>query len=219
MMGEGMANELQSDFRKKLESAPFIAILRGVQHGEVVEIAEALVSTGISIIEITVDSPDPYITMETLALRISEQVMICAGNVLTAEQARDAANAGSRVIFSPNFNASVVEASKSKKALSAPGIFTVTEAVAAIDAGADALRIFPADNFSTNGLHALRTVLPEDTIYLPTGGLTAHKVKNWMAAGAVGFGLGTSIYTPGTTADEVLDRARVFTQILVRDDA
>ena len=214
-----MAEGLQSDFRKKLENAPFIAILRGVQHGEVVEIAEALVSTGISIIEITVDSPDPYITMETLALRISEQVMICAGNVLTAEQATDAANAGSRVIFSPNFDASVIEASKNKKALSAPGIFTVTEAVAAIDAGADALRIFPADNFSTNGLHALRTVLPEDTIYLPTGGLTAHKVKSWMAAGAVGFGLGTSIYTPGTTADEVLDRARVFTQILVRDDA
>lgn len=154
--------------------------------------------------------------METLALRISEQVMICAGNVLTAEQATDAANAGSRVIFSPNFNASVIEASKSKKALSAPGIFTVTEAVAAIDAGADALRIFPADNFSTNGLHALRTVLPEDTIYLPTGGLKAHKVQSWMAAGAVGFGLGTSIYTPGTTADEVLDRARVFTQILAR---
>jgi 2-keto-3-deoxy-6-phosphogluconate aldolase len=131
-MGEGMANELQSDFRQKLESAPFIAILRGVQHREVVEIAEALVSTGISIIEITVDSPDPYVTMETLALR---------------------------------------------------------------------------------------TVLPEDTIYLPTGGLKAHKVQSWMAAGAVGFGLGTSIYTPGTTADEVLDRARVFTQILVRHDA
>ena len=219
MMGEGMAEGLQSDFRKKLENAPFIAILRGVQHGEVVEIAEALVSTGISIIEITVDSPEPYLTMEKLALRISEQVMICAGNVLTAEQATDAANAGSRVIFSPNFNASVVEASKNKKALSAPGIFTVTEAVAAIDAGADALRIFPADNFSTNGLHALRTVLPEDTIYLPTGGLTAHKVKSWMAAGAVGFGLGTSLYTPGTTADEVLDRAKVFTQILVRHDA
>ena len=122
-----MAEELQSDFRKKLESAPFIAILRGVQHGEVVEIAEALVSTGISIIEITVDSPDPYITMETLALRISEQVMICAGNVLTAEQATDAANAGSRVIFSPNFNASVIEASKNKKALSARSLIHISE--------------------------------------------------------------------------------------------
>ncbi len=210
---------MQSDFRKKLENAPFIAILRGVQHWEVVEIAEALVSTGISIIEITVDSPEPYLTMEKLALRISEQVMICAGNVLTADQATDAANAGSRVIFSPNFNASVVKASKNKRALSAPGIFTVTEAVAAIDAGADALRIFPADNFSTKGLHALRTVLPEETIYLPTGGLTAHKIKSWMAAGAVGFGLGTSLYTPGTTPGEVRDRARVFTQILVRDDA
>jgi len=219
MHGEGMMGKLRSDFLKKLEDAPFIAILRGVQHGEVVEIAEALVSAGISIIEITVDSPDPYLSMEKLALRISEKVTICAGLVLTADQAKDAANAGSRVIFSPNFNASVVEASKSKKALSVPGIYTTTEAVAAIDAGADALRIFPADSFSTKGLHALRKVLPEETIYLPTGGITAHKVKSWMAAGAVGFGLGTSLYTPGTTPAEVHDRARVFTQILVCDDA
>lgn len=214
-----MTDPLRTDFLKRLDAAPFIATLRGVQHGEVVEIAEALVSTGISIIEITVDSPEPFITMETLALRVSELVMICAGNVLTADQATDAANAGGRVIFSPNFNASVVAASKNKKALSVPGIFTATEAVAAVDAGADALRIFPADNFSTQALREFRTVLPEDMIYIPTGGITAHKVKSYMAAGAAGFGLGTSIYVPGTTADEVRDRARIFTQILVRDDA
>lgn len=214
-----MTGELQSDFLARLQNAPFIARLRGVTHQEVVEISEALVSAGISIIEITVDSPEPYFNMEKLALRISEQVMICAGNVLTADQATDAVNAGSRVIFSPNFNASVVEASKSKKALSVPGIFTTTEAFAALDAGADALRLFPADMLSTQGLRSLRKVLPEETIYLPSGGITAHKVKSWMSAGAAGFGLGTSIYTPGASPDEVHDRAKVFTQIVERDDA
>ncbi len=214
-----MTDALRIDFLSRLGAAPFIATLRGVQHKEVVAIAEALVSTGISLIEITVDSPDPFITMETLALRISDQVMICAGNVLTVDQATDAANAGGRVIFSPIFNRSVVEASKNKRALAVPGIFTATEAVAAVDAGADALRIFPADNFSTQALREFRTVLPEDMIYIPTGGINAHKVKSYMAAGAAGFGLGTSIYTPGATPEEVHDRAKVFTQILVRDDA
>jgi 2-dehydro-3-deoxyphosphogalactonate aldolase len=211
-----MTAELREDFLAKLESAPFIAILRGAQHAEIVEIAEALVSAGIGIIEITVDSPDPYLCMEKLALRLSEQVMICAGNVLTVDQAKEAANAGSRVIFSPNINASVVEASKSKNVMSVPGIFTVSEAIAALDAGADALRLFPADTISTKGLHALRRVLPEETIYLPAGGITAHKVQGWMAAGAVGFGLGTSLYTPGATPDEVSDRAAIFTQMLAR---
>ena len=208
----GLADSLRIDFLSRLGAAPFIAMLRGVQHGEVVEIAEGLVSTGISIIEITVDSPDPYMTMEKLALKMSDQVM-------TAGQATDAANAGGRVIFSPIFNASVVEATKEKKALSVPGVFTATEAFSAIDAGADALRLFPADSLGTKGLHSLRKVLPDDTIYLPTGGITAHKVKNWMKNGAAGFGLGTSLYTPGATPEEVQDRARVFTQILVRDDA
>ena len=214
-----MTGTLRSDFLKRLDVSPFIAALRGVTHAEVVEIAEALVSTGITIIEITVDSPEPFITMETLAIRLSEQVMICAGNVMTADQATDAANAGCRVVFSPNFTQSVVMASKNKNALAVPGIFTATEAVAAVDAGADALRIFPANNFSTQALREFRTVLPEDMIYIPTGGITAHKVKSYMAVGATGFGLGTSIYTPGTTPDEVHERAKVFTQILVRDDA
>ncbi|MFQ5982870.1 MAG: 2-dehydro-3-deoxy-6-phosphogalactonate aldolase [Woeseiaceae bacterium] len=214
-----MTDKVRIEFLSRLGVAPFVAMLRGVQHGEVVEIAEALVSTGISLIEITVDSPEPYKSMEKLALRVSDRVMICAGNVLTPGQATDAANAGGRVIFSPIFNATVVEASKEKRALSVPGVFTATEAASALDAGADALRIFPADSFSTKGLHALRKVLPDDTIYLPSGGITAHKVKSWMAAGAAGFGLGTSLYTPGATPEEVQDRARVFTQILVRDDA
>ncbi len=214
-----MTDTLRSDFLKRLDSKPFIAALRGVQHSEVVEIAEALVSTGITIIEITIDSPEPFITMEKLAIRLSEQVMMCAGNVMTADQATDAANAGCQVICSPIFTQSVVMASKNKNALAVPGIFTATEAVAAVDAGADALRIFPADNFSTQALREFRTVLPEHMIYIPTGGITAHKVRSYMAAGAAGFGLGTSIYTPGTTPDEVHDRAKVFTQILVRDDA
>ena len=91
-----MTGTLRSDFLKRLDASPFIAALRGVTHAEVVEIAEALVSTGITIIEITVDSPEPFITMETLAIRLSEQVMIFAGNVMTADQATDAANAGCR---------------------------------------------------------------------------------------------------------------------------
>ncbi|MFQ5548570.1 MAG: 2-dehydro-3-deoxy-6-phosphogalactonate aldolase [Woeseia sp.] len=214
-----MTEKLRNEFLTRLEAAPFIAMLRGVQHSEAVEIAEALASTGISIIEITVDSPDAYMSIERLALRISDQVLICAGNVLTAGQATDAANAGGRVIFSPIFNATVVEASKEKNALSVPGVFTATEAFSAIDAGADALRIFPADTLSTKGLHALTKVLPDDTIYLPSGGITAHKVKNWMTNGAAGFGLGTSLYTPGATPEEVRDRAKVFTQILDRKDA
>ena len=214
-----MTDTLRIDFLSRLAATPFIATLRGVQHAEVVEIAEALVSSGITLIEITVDSPEPYFTMEKLALRISDQVMICAGNVMTPEQATDAANAGSRVIFSPIFNESVVKATKEKRALSVPGIFTATEAVAAVNAGAEALRIFPADNFSTQALREFRTVLPEEMIYIPTGGITAHKVKSYMAAGAAGFGLGTSIYTPGATPDEVEQRAKVFTQILVRPDA
>lgn len=214
-----MAEALRSDFLSRLAVAPFIATLRGVQHAEVIEIAEALVSTGITLIEITVDSPESYVTLEKLALRISDRVMICAGHVFTSDQATDAANAGARVIFSPVFHPSVIEASKKKKALSVPGIFTATEAISAVDAGADALRIFPADNFSTQALREFRTVLPEDMIYIPTGGITAHKVKSYMAAGATGFGLGTSIYTPGATPEEVQDRAEVFTQMLVRSDA
>ena len=109
-----MTDTLRIDFLSRLAATPFIATLRGVQHAEVVEIAEALVATGITLIEITVDSPEPYFTMEKLALRISDQVMICAGNVLTREQATDAANAGGRVIFSPIFTESGCKSNQGK---------------------------------------------------------------------------------------------------------
>ena len=191
-------------------SLPIIAILRGVRPDEVVAIGEALLVAGIDRIEVPLNSPDPLASIAALAESLGDRALIGAGTVLTAEQVRDVHAAGGRLIVSPNFDAEVVRESKRLDMQSWPGVFTASECFNALAAGADGLKIFPAFKLGTDGLKALRDVLPVEAQVFAVGGVGAGDLGDWLKAGANGFGIGSALYKPCLSADEVGEKARAF---------
>jgi 2-dehydro-3-deoxyphosphogalactonate aldolase len=201
-------NDAIKDFRAHLSRMPIVAILRGVRPYEAVEIARALIAAGIRIIEVPLNSPDPLDSVEALAREIpATEAMIGAGTVLTAQQVRAVHAAGGRLIVSPNTDARVVQETKRLGLVSAPGFATPTEAFAALDAGADCLKLFPAETAPPAFVKALRAVLPRDVPLLAVGGVGIHNADAYRAAGASGYGIGSAIYAPGMTAQDVFQRA------------
>lgn len=186
---------------------PLIAILRGVTPAEAPAIGEALVVAGITTIEVPLNSPDPLASIAGLAKRLGSAAMVGAGTVLSTSQVDAAADAGGQIIVSPNCNAGVIARTKELGLQSWPGIFTPTEAFAALEAGADGLKLFPGAMAGTGGLSALRAVLPSGTLVYAVGGAGADNFAEWIAASADGFGIGSALYKPGMTADEVGTRA------------
>jgi 2-dehydro-3-deoxyphosphogalactonate aldolase len=201
---------MNAELDRRLARNPFIAILRGVRPDEVEAIADALVEEGIEILEVPLNSPEPLESIRRLAARFGTRALVGAGTVLEAGAARDVALAGGRIAVMPNADAAVVREAKSAGLIALPGFFTPTEAFAMIAAGADALKLFPAEAFAPSVLQAMRAVLPRNVPVLPVGGVQPEHVGRWLAAGAAGFGIGSAIYRPGRTPDEVRDRARDF---------
>ena len=196
------------DLKAWLARCPLVAILRGVHPTEVEAIVDALEQAGIAIVEVPLNSPDPLASIERLARRFGDRMLIGAGTVLSPQAVADVAHAGGRLIVSPHADPAVVRAANTLGLLACPGIFTPTEAFACLHAGADALKLFPAEAASPAVLRALRAVLPPETLVLPVGGIAAADMAAWRAAGAAGFGIGSAIYRPGDTPAQVADKAR-----------
>jgi 2-dehydro-3-deoxyphosphogalactonate aldolase len=192
---------------------PLIAILRGVRPDDVEAIGEALVDAGFTLIEVPLNSPDPLDSIARLATRLAGRAVIGAGTVLRVADVMAVQAAGGAMIVSPNFNPDVVAATVAAGLVSLPGIATPSEAFAALDTGAAALKLFPAEAVSPAVLRAIRTVLPAGTRVLPVGGITPETMQPWRDAGAAGFGLGSALYSAGLGADEVAERARRFVDL------
>ena len=196
-------------FATAMAHLPLVAILRGITPDEAVPIAGALTSTGWSLIEVPLNSPRP---MESIA-RISSafpEALVGAGTVLRAQQVREVHAAGGRLVVAPNFQADVVREAVALGMVCLPGVMTPTEAFAAIDAGADGLKLFPAEMITPAVIKALRAVLPPSTILLPVGGISPDNMAAYSAAGASGFGIGSALYKPGAAAHQVRESAIKF---------
>jgi 2-dehydro-3-deoxyphosphogalactonate aldolase len=202
------------NFDTAFAACPLIAILRGVKPDEVEGIGDALVDAGFTLIEVPLNSPDPLDSIARLAKRLEGKAVIGAGTVLTEAQVDQVRAVGGTMIISPNANTRVISATAEAGMTSLPGVVTPTEAFAALDAGATALKLFPAEGSSPAILKAMRAVLPKDLRLLPVGGVGSDTMKPWLDAGANGFGLGSALYKVGLTADEVGERARAFVSAL-----
>lgn len=193
---------------------PLIAILRGVRPDEVVGVGEALVAAGFTIIEVPLNSPEPFDGIARLAEAVAGRAVVGAGTVLRVEDVARVEAAGGTLIISPNANTAVIAEAARRGLVSLPGIATPTEAFAALEAGAAALKLFPAEAASPGVLKAMRAVLPKSARVLPVGGIAPDTMAPWLAAGAAGFGLGGALYAAGMSADEVGKRAADFVATL-----
>lgn len=189
-----------------------VAILRGITPDEVLPIAECLLTAGISQIEVPLNSPQPLESIHLLAKNFSEQAVIGAGTVLTAEQVKGVADAGGKLIVSPNCNTEVIRLSKQLGLTSLPGVMTATECFAALAAGADGLKFFPAFKLGLDGFQALQAVLPEGTKSYAVGGVGAADFSSWLKAGVTGFGIGSALYKPGFSTIEVEAKAKTLVE-------
>ena len=197
-------------FRASFAECPLIAILRGVRPDEVEAIGDALVDGGIRIIEVPLNSPDPLDSIARLSARLAGRALVGAGTVLSVDQIEPIRAAGGRLIVSPSVNAAVIAATVAAGLMSCPGYLTPSEGFTAIDAGAHALKLFPAEAASPAVVRAQRAVLPKELKLIVVGGVAPDTMAPWLAAGADGFGLGSGIYRPGQTAADTLSRARAY---------
>ncbi len=196
-------------FNVAFAQLPLVAILRGLRPEEALPVGKALVDAGFRLLEVPLNSPDP---IQSIALMASHfpQAVVGAGTVLTTQQVREVHAAGGQMVVSPNFNEAVVRETRRLGLVSLPGILTPTEAFAALAAGAQALKLFPAELASPAVVKALLAVLPPGTRLLPVGGISASNMGPWQAAGAAGFGIGSSLYKPGKNPAQVAHDAAAF---------
>lgn len=189
---------------------PLIAILRGVTPDEALDIGLALVETGFRIIEVPLNSPEPIESIRRLATALGDRATVGAGTVRSAAEVAEVAAAGGRLIVSPHMNPQLIRATKQAGLMSGPGVATPTEAFAAIEAGADLLKLFPAEQFGPAIVKAWRAVLPKGMPLVPVGGITPESMASYLAAGAAGFGLGSAVYRPGMSSGDVRRTAEAF---------
>jgi 2-dehydro-3-deoxyphosphogalactonate aldolase len=206
------------EFRGHLARQPIVAILRGVRPDEAVDIGHAILAAGVRIIEVPLNSPSAFDSIAALAKAVpSADGFVGAGTVLTVAEAGLVADAGGRLIVSPNMDVRVIRETKRLGLVSAPGVMTPTEAFAALDAGADVLKLFPGELIPPAAVKALRAVLPPQTKLLAVGGVHADNIEDYLQAGAAGFGIGSAIYAPGVTPDEAHARALRIVRAIRRE--
>lgn len=189
---------------------PLIAILRGIDPVDAKAVLAALIDAGIGLIEVPLNSPDPLASVRAMAAEARGRARVGAGTVLTVAEVQAVKAAGGQMIVAPNRDDAVIRATKAAGLDSYPGVFTATEALGAIAAGADALKFFPADILGPRGIKAMTAILPKTIPLLAVGGVDQSNMAAYLKAGASGFGLGTSLYKPGMSADEVGARAKAM---------
>lgn len=198
-----------ASFHSHLARCPLMAVLRGIRPDEIDEISDVLVHAGITLLEVPLNSPDPYESIQRLARRHAT-ALVGAGTVLTTEQVRRVAEAGGQLMVSPHTDPQVIRAAVVAGLIAVPGYFTPSEAFAALAAGAHALKLFPAEGASPAVLKAQRAVLPAGVKVLAVGGITPAVMPAWRSAGADGFGLGSNLYRAGKPAGAVATDAAAF---------
>ncbi|ESQ86987.1 2-dehydro-3-deoxy-6-phosphogalactonate aldolase [Asticcacaulis sp. AC460] len=206
-----MTPELSARWQDALATLPLVAILRGLKPAEAVAVGEKLIEAGFKVLEVPLNSPDPFESIRLLAEAFGDRAIVGAGTVLKVEDVDTLAGVGGQICISPNANPDVIRRAKALGLISFPAFFTATEAFSAADAGADALKLFPAELAGTKGLKALKAVLPKAMPVFPVGGVEPGNMKEYMDAGAAGFGIGSSVYKPGDTPDIVYAKAKAFT--------
>ena len=202
------------DLRAALTTCPIVAILRGVKPDEIDAIGDALVEAGVTVIEVPLNSPQPFASIERLAERHGARALVGAGTVLEAADVARVKEAGGQLVVAPNFDADVVRAARAAGLASLPGVMTPSEGFAALKAGADGLKLFPAEIIPPAVFKAWRAVFAPDTLLLAVGGVGVDNVRSYAEAGASGYGIGSALYKPGRPAAEIGKLARTLVAAL-----
>jgi 2-dehydro-3-deoxyphosphogalactonate aldolase len=205
-----MNGTVQAKLEAAMAALPLVAILRGIRPDEALAVGEALVAAGFRLIEVPLNSPEPFRSIELLAERFGAACVIGAGTVLEPAAVARLEAAGGELAVMPHGDPDVIKAAKAMGLACVPGVATATEAFAALAAGADALKLFPAEILPPAAVKALLAVLPRGTALLPVGGIAPGSIAAYVAAGAKGFGLGSALYKPGMTPADVAARAADF---------
>ncbi len=198
------------EVRAWLERCPVVAILRGIQPADAESIGFALERAGITIVEVPLNSPNPLESIAILSRVFGARMLVGAGTLTKVAQVAEVAAAGGQLIVTPHADTGIVRAAKQAGLIAAPGFFNPTEAFALLDAGADVLKLFPAEVLGPPMLKAMLAVLPKATMVVPVGGIDAQNAAGWLAAGAAGVGAGSSIYKPGDDARIVEGKAQAL---------
>jgi len=198
------------DLRAALSYCPVAAILRGVKPDEIDAIGDALIEAGITVIEVPLNSPQPFESIRRLAARHGHHALVGAGTVLDAADVASLKEAGGQLVVAPNFDANVVRAAKAAGLAALPGVMTPSEGFAALKAGADGLKLFPAEIIPPAVFKAWRAVFPADTLLLAVGGIGVDNLKAYAEAGASGYGTGSALYKPGHPAAETAKLAKAL---------
>ena len=196
--------------KASLSEVPLIAILRGVNPKKVLETVEAIEKAAIKVVEIPLNSPTPLKSIELIKKEFGERLTIGAGTVLSPNDVQNVYDAGGQLIVSPNSDERVIASSKALNLISLPGVSTPTEALHALNSGADMLKLFPAEALPPSVLKAWRAILPKDTWVIPVGGITPEHMQSYLSIGANGFGLGSSLFKPELPIKNVFNNARLF---------
>jgi 2-dehydro-3-deoxyphosphogalactonate aldolase len=193
-----------------LAALPLIAILRGLRPEEAIDVATVLLEAGFRVVEVPLNSPSPLLSIERIAARFEGRMLVGAGTVIHAGAVAEVAQAGGRLIVSPNFDAAVVAATKQRELASIPGVATPSEAFAALAAGADAIKLFPAEMITPTVMRSLKAVLPASARLIPVGGITPENMAAYREAGAHAFGIGSALFKPGKSLTEITAAAAAF---------